>query len=115
MSPYATLRGRVVGSDGEPAVGVEVEIRSYLSGHALHSASTDSDGSFVFDRLTAGSFYLLATPKPSSPKSEQETSPCNVTPSSLPEGKSGPMLAVKFATVSIPTHSSLLGADLARV
>ena len=73
MSPYAKLRGRVVFPDGEPAAGVEVEIPSYLSGYYVrHTASTASDGTFVFDDLTAGTFYLLATPKRSSRKSDQE-------------------------------------------
>lgn len=64
MTPYATLRGRVVDPEGKPAAHVEVEVRSAEAGFAAFTTTTGSDGSFVFDHLSLGSFLLYAKPKP---------------------------------------------------
>jgi hypothetical protein len=66
MSPYAKLRGRVVDSEGNPAASVAVAIRSFQSNYSQHTTRTEDDGTFLFDGLTAGVFFLLATPAPAS-------------------------------------------------
>jgi len=73
ISPYATLRGRVVDPDSKPAADVEVELRA-PRGEAPFSAITGADGAFTFDRLSPGSFLLFAIPK---------------TPSDAPAGEGG--------------------------
>ena len=73
MSPYATLRGRVLDPDGKPINGVEVALRCLPTSawpsklqcnYTQFTARTEGDGSFLFPRLTAGSYVLLATPDP---------------------------------------------------
>lgn len=56
MSPGATLSGRVLDSDGNPAAGIEVQTN--LAG----TVSTDRNGKFVFENLEPGSYTLLAKP-----------------------------------------------------
>jgi hypothetical protein len=56
LTPFATLAGRVLESDGKPAAKVEVFAGDFKS------ATTDEEGRFAFDKLEPGSFELLATP-----------------------------------------------------
>jgi hypothetical protein len=56
MAPLATLRGRVVDSEGRPAAEVEVQ-----AGGPRNVVTTDEEGRFAFENLEAGSYRLLAT------------------------------------------------------
>jgi len=58
LAPFATVRGRVVGSDGKPAAHVEVTIAFGPDGFT----NTNDDGSFVFDKLRPGSYTIHASP-----------------------------------------------------
>jgi hypothetical protein len=56
LIPPAVLRGRVIGTDGNPA-RADVELAPG------RSVSTNSDGSYAFENLTPGAYMLLAHPK----------------------------------------------------
>jgi hypothetical protein len=56
LTPFATLTGRVLDSDGKPAAKVEVQAGGFKS------VTTDEEGKFVFDNLGPGSYMLLAKP-----------------------------------------------------
>jgi hypothetical protein len=56
LIPPARLRGRVIGTDGEPAAKVQVAIGNQYA----KTATTDADGAFAFDELDPGSYPLLA-------------------------------------------------------
>jgi Carboxypeptidase regulatory-like domain len=84
MTPYATLRGRVVNPEGTPAAGLEVELRSAQGGFAAFTATTGSDGSFVFDQLSLGSFLLYAKPKPEPAVRDSDRSRLELVPTYFP-------------------------------
>jgi len=55
LIPPAVLRGRVIGTDGNPAsASVELDPR--------RSVKSNADGSFVFENLAPGDYMLLARP-----------------------------------------------------
>lgn len=54
LVPFATLRGRVLGPDGEPRAKVSVEIGPF------DSEETDSEGHFTFRDLRPGTYTLRA-------------------------------------------------------
>jgi len=66
LIPPASLRGRVLGTDGKPA-RLTVEL-----GPSRESARTDEEGYFTIDGLSPGSVTLLARPEPDEPVSDQE-------------------------------------------
>lgn len=59
LLPPATLRGRVFGIDGNPAVRAKVDV----GGGQVKT--TGDDGSFVFENLPSGSYTLVARPQAS--------------------------------------------------
>ena len=59
LLPPATLRGRVFGIDGNPAVRAKVDV----GGGQVRT--TGDDGSFVFENLPPGSYTLVARPQAS--------------------------------------------------
>ncbi len=56
LTPPATLRGRVIGTDGNPAPNVEVAIGSQYT----RTVTTDENGAFVFEDLDPGLYPVLA-------------------------------------------------------
>lgn len=58
LDPLATLRGRVLNPEGEPAAGIEVGINSFVS------VKTDTEGQFVLTGVRPGSYTLFAKPQP---------------------------------------------------
>jgi hypothetical protein len=56
MSPWATLAGRVLNSDGDPVAGIEVQA------NLGRTVNTDSNGKFAFGDLEPGAYTLLARP-----------------------------------------------------
>jgi len=53
LIPPAVLRGRVIGTDGNPAIAsVELDPR--------RSVKSNADGSFVFENLAPGDYYAIA-------------------------------------------------------
>jgi protocatechuate 3,4-dioxygenase beta subunit len=58
LAPLATVRGRVLSVDGQPAANVEVTIALGPAG----LTRTDSNGAFTFDKLRPGSYALRASP-----------------------------------------------------
>lgn len=59
MVPWTTLQGRVVDPDGKPAAKVRVRLGPRRDTESV----TDEKGSFVFDKLSAGSYTLRAEPE----------------------------------------------------
>jgi hypothetical protein len=59
LIPPATLRGRVFGPDGKPAVKVQVALGPQYSTKTL----TNEDGVFVFEHVPAGQISLMAFDK----------------------------------------------------
>jgi hypothetical protein len=60
LNPWGGLRGRVVDEEGNPALGVRVEIGS----GATEDASTDVNGAFFFKNVRPGSYTVVAKPEP---------------------------------------------------
>jgi hypothetical protein len=60
LQPWSTVRGRVVDEDGKPAAGISVEISRSLENVVL----TDERGEFSFEEIPAGSYTVVAKPKP---------------------------------------------------
>jgi len=60
LVPLATLRGRVLDPNGEPAADVDVECST------LATTKTDGNGQFVLTGVRPGSYILRAIPKPAS-------------------------------------------------
>ncbi len=56
LQPPGTLRGRVLGLDGNPAANVEVALGPYYSA----TTKTTADGRFVFENVEPGAHSLLA-------------------------------------------------------
>ncbi len=56
LTPPATLRGRVIGTDGNPAPNVQVAIGSQYT----RTVTTDENGAFVFEDLDPGLYPVLA-------------------------------------------------------
>lgn len=56
----ATLRGRVMNSQGQPAANAQVDL--ITSAELWHGTMTDADGRFSFDRLSPGVYKLRAAP-----------------------------------------------------
>ena len=67
LDPLATLRGRVLDPEGNPAAGVEVGINSFIS------VKTDQDGEFVLKEVRPGSYTLVAKPAPDEDKKDART------------------------------------------
>ena len=59
--PAASLRGRVVDGEGNPAPNVRVEIGRFRNG-GISRGTTDALGAFVFETLEPGSYVLVARP-----------------------------------------------------
>lgn len=51
------ISGVVLGVDGRPLMGVEVQLIDISTGNVVASTKTAKDGSFSFDRLKAGKTY----------------------------------------------------------
>jgi hypothetical protein len=60
LQPWGAIRGHVVDEEGKPAAGVQVEI----SRGPDREAFTDERGEFSFEELFAGSYTVVAKPKP---------------------------------------------------
>lgn len=59
----AVIRGRVLGVDGKPLPGIDVEALALSADHRLRvisSTKTDSAGAYGLDRLTEGKYFLAA-------------------------------------------------------
>ena len=67
MVPAAILHGRVLGPDGNPA-----QVTVDLGPAFRESARTNEDGYFTFDRLSPGTYTLLARPESGEPVSTPE-------------------------------------------
>jgi protocatechuate 3,4-dioxygenase beta subunit len=59
MIPLGALRGRVIDPEGKPAAHVKVEATNMLD---PVTATTDDDGTFLFDKLQPGTYRLRAKP-----------------------------------------------------
>ena len=59
MTPFSTLHGRVLDSEGKPAAKAHV----LLTRGRVREAITDADGLFDFDELESGLYTLLAKPE----------------------------------------------------
>ena len=77
LNPPAVIRGRVIGTDGNPA-RAEVDLGNG------RTVNTDTEGSFAFDNLEPGPYTLLAHPKSIEPVSKQEGSRTEVVPTYYP-------------------------------
>jgi hypothetical protein len=64
LTPFDTMRGRVLGPDGKPAAGVEVSPYPNIT---AEMAVTDEEGRFALENIRPGSYMLIASP----PKSAQ--------------------------------------------
>ncbi len=87
LRPLPVLRGRVLDSEGRPAVPARVEIIS-PTGNWLFSAMTTKDGSFTFQSsLPSPSFVLRAVPlKGMAPPEAKEDAPAAWAPTYYPDG-----------------------------
>ncbi len=79
LIPPATLRGRVLGIDGQPAKAT-VDLGPY----SKESVSTNDDGYFTFDKLPPGSYLLLGRPKDAEPVATPEGLRTGVAPTYYP-------------------------------
>jgi len=68
LIPLATLRGRVVDSDRNPAPGAEVSLVSAAGYGAYAPVKTDADGQFSISEIEPGSYQLLARFQSPDPK-----------------------------------------------
>lgn len=75
MTPYSSLRGRVVDEDRQPVVGASVQLS--LSLGTRDSVTTAADGSFEFKNLLPATVTLLAKPKPPERRSGPEATPAD--------------------------------------
>jgi hypothetical protein len=64
LTPFETIRGRVLGPDGKPAAGVEVSLDPNIT---ADEAATDREGRFALPNIRPGVYTLIAKP----PKSAQ--------------------------------------------
>src|SRR5579864_1103548 len=60
IMPYATLRGRILDSEGAPVPGTEVEMSREANDPKSLSAMADAEGRFAFDSVAPGSYAILA-------------------------------------------------------
>lgn len=71
--PEASIQGRITSPDGDPLEGVPVDLfyLGSLNGEEVRltrgSTSTRQDGTFVFEELGAGRYFIMAGPKVSEP------------------------------------------------
>jgi len=80
LNPPAVLRGRVIGTDGNPA-------RAFVDlgrGRTARTAYTDAEGSFVFEALQPGRYTLIARPKAIEPATRLESGRTEVVPTYYP-------------------------------
>lgn len=68
LQPWSAVRGHVVDEDGKPAAGIQVEISRSLE----NTTVTDERGEFFFEEIPAGSYTLVAKPKPTARLSDGE-------------------------------------------
>lgn len=66
MSPYPSLRGRVLDPDGKPVEGITVKVTG------APDTITDKDGLFIFEVVRPGSQQLWATPEPQAEAKNEE-------------------------------------------
>jgi protocatechuate 3,4-dioxygenase beta subunit len=62
LAPAASLSGRVLDHEGNPATDVPVEIYRFRSRGPVNTGRTAADGQFRFERLAPGSYALVARP-----------------------------------------------------
>jgi len=56
------ITGRVLGEDGQPLIGVSVEVfQANTTRNDRHTITTDNDGSFEVKNLPAGAYSIIAT------------------------------------------------------
>jgi protocatechuate 3,4-dioxygenase beta subunit len=79
LLPPSTLRGRVFGIDGKPAVGARVD----LGGGKM--VRTADDGSFVIENVTPGSYRLVARPAPTNARLIQDGVRMAILPTYFPQ------------------------------
>ena len=102
MTPFASLAGRVLDSEGKPVAKVEVQT-------GLKFASTDEDGRFTFDNLAPGSYTVVAKPERKvsetlSPEGERVATLPTYFPSALDRGQA--------EAVSVAAGMNLTGFDI---
>lgn len=67
LAPLQTVRGRVLGPDGEPAAGVEVSLSPNIM---ANQDVTDAEGRFTLEGTRPGSYTLIARPPESAQPEE---------------------------------------------
>jgi len=77
LNPPAVLKGRVIGTDGNPA-------RASVDLGKGRTVNTDSEGSFTFENLSPGPYTLLARPKIIEPSAAHEGTRAEVVPTYFP-------------------------------
>jgi RNA polymerase sigma factor (sigma-70 family) len=66
MQPGATVTGRLIGTDGKPRAGAEMEVRvrekptAEWEGYVFAKVQTDRDGRFRLETLVPGVWYVLS-------------------------------------------------------
>ena len=79
LDPMATLRGRVLDSDGNPAPKVSVGLGPFAQNQ------TDAEGRFVFKDVRPGTYTLRATvDQPPTKKASQEAARTEIVPTFFP-------------------------------
>jgi hypothetical protein len=73
LTPYSSLRGRVVDENRQPVAGANVQLS--LSLGTRDSVTTSAEGSFEFKNLLPATVTLLARPKPPERRSGPEPAP----------------------------------------
>jgi Carboxypeptidase regulatory-like domain len=79
LTPFATVRGRVFGIDGQP-----VRATIDLGPGSNNSVSTNEEGYFTFEQLAPGSYTLLGRPAAAEPVSSEEGTRTEVVPTYYP-------------------------------
>jgi hypothetical protein len=67
LTPLGAIAGRIFGTDGKPATGVEVSVSPNIT---ADMSVTDAEGRFALENIRPGSYILIARP-PKSAKPEQ--------------------------------------------
>ena len=77
LNPPAVIRGRVLGTDGNPA-------RAFVDLSKGRTVNTDAEGSFVFENLEPGPYTLLAMTKTIEPVTAHDGNRTEIVPTYYP-------------------------------